>query len=188
MAMRIPTTEPNKLYTVEEFEQLPEFWERYELIDGRLVKKLANIIHGSIARKIMFAYNDFDRAMRIGEVAGADVNVKIEEHWDPAPDVSFWRASRRPLRVKGSAPYPDLCAEIWSGSDLRTKMNQTIARRKIARYLAAGVEIVWAINPDTKMVEVHRLDQQPQILGISDELDGENVIPGFKMAVKDLFE
>ena len=54
----------------------------------------------------------------------------------------------------------------------------------------AGMALVWAINPVLKSVEVFRPGQSNpvQILGINDELGGEEVIPGFKLTVKTLFD
>jgi len=189
MAMRLPTAEPEKLYTVEEFELMPEFNDNYELIDGRLIKRVGNFINGQIAIAFVTAYVRFDPTKKIGYITIADVNVKLDKEHAPAPDISFWKASNRPPRIKGAAPRPDFCAEIWSDSDLRTKMNQTNARAKIARYLDAGVQLVWAINPDKQIVEVHRPGQTaPEVLDINGELSGEDVIPGFKMAVRELFD
>jgi hypothetical protein len=39
MAVRARVQDYERLYTAEEFEQLPEFGEDYDLIDGRLVKR-----------------------------------------------------------------------------------------------------------------------------------------------------
>jgi len=189
MAMQLPIVEPEKLYTVEEFELMPEFNDNYELIDGRLFKKVGNIINGRIAVQILFAYMIFDRAKVIGEMVIADVNVKIARKYSPAPDISFWKAANRPPKAKGAAPRPDMCVEIWSDSDLNTKKKREKAHEKIAEYIKAGVELVWAINPDNQTVEIHRPGQTgPEILDITGELNGEAVIPGFKMPVKALFE
>ncbi len=39
MALPIGKIDLERIYTVEEYELLPEFGERYELIDGKLVKE-----------------------------------------------------------------------------------------------------------------------------------------------------
>ncbi len=60
---------------------------------------------------------------------------------------------------------------------------------KVERYLAAGTRLVWIINPRGKYVLVHRKgESKPQVLGLEDSFDGEEIIPGFKLAVKRLFE
>jgi len=189
MAVGARVIKAEQLYTVEQFEQMPEFSENFELIEGRIVPKVASFIHNKIALNILFAYHDFDRQKAIGDVGGGDLNVKIRDDYAPAPDVSFWKAINRPPRTKGVAPRPDLAVEIWSDSDLNTKKKREEARDKIAEYLKAGVELAWAINPDNQTVEVHRLGQPtPEVLDITGELSGEGVIPGFTLAVSKLFE
>jgi Uma2 family endonuclease len=47
--------------------------------------------------------------------------------------------------------------------------------------------VVWVVNPDAQRVTVHRPDAPPKTHGINDTLDGGNVLPGFTLAVKDIF-
>jgi len=187
MAMRLPTAEPEKLYTVEEFEKLPEFWERYELIAGKVrAKPVANFEHGNISSNLVFFYRLFDPNREIGVMLSGEITVKIGPKDSPIPDVSFWTKSRIPAKTPGAAPRPDIAVEVWSPKDLK---NPGDARRKVARYLDAGVLIVWVVNPKLKGVEVHRPGQTgPELLDSTGELSGENVIPGFKMPVRKLFE
>jgi hypothetical protein len=60
---------------------------------------------------------------------------------------------------------------------------------KALRYLGGGSRLVWVVWPDAQQVDVwHSGDRQPSItLGISDSLDGEDVLPGFSHPVADLF-
>jgi Uma2 family endonuclease len=52
-----------------------------------------------------------------------------------------------------------------------------------------GVGLIWAINPQKQEVEVYHLDQAKpfRVLYNQDELDGEAVIPGFKLRISKLF-
>lgn len=56
-------------------------------------------------------------------------------------------------------------------------------------YLKAGTRIVWGINPITQEVEVYHQGQSTPaiVLKINDELDGEDVVTGFKIEVAKLF-
>ncbi len=190
MAIEARAIKAEQFYTVEQFEQMPEFSGGFELIDGKVIAKpMTTIQHGRIARRIINSYYDFDRDEKIGEVVAGDVNVRLANDYAPAPDISFWKAENRPKDGAGAAPRPDLAIEIWSDSDLNTKKKREEARAKLARYFDAGVLLVWAINPDNQTVEIHRPDQTtPEVLDINAELSGENVIPGFKFAINKLFE
>jgi Uma2 family endonuclease len=68
--------------------------------------------------------------------------------------------------------------------------NNTLAemQRKIDDYLAAGVRVVWLVDPIHRTVTAHRREQQPQVFGEADTLTIEDVIPGFQMAVRDVFQ
>jgi Uma2 family endonuclease len=184
------TIDLTRTYTADEFEKLPEFNENYELVDGRLVKKpMPGYEHSWIAGVIMRAVWSFDPGMKLG-IMLAEANTKLSPKNVSQPDLSYWTAARRPSpRTKGAGPRPDLAVEIWSPGDLDTQQNLAEARAKILRYLAAGVPLVWAINPKEKIVEVYRTGQlEPEILDLENTLDGEGIIPGFKLPIIELFE
>jgi Uma2 family endonuclease len=58
---------------------------------------------------------------------------------------------------------------------------------KVEQWLAAGARIVWVLNPRQRSVKVHREGQPVRILSIEDALDGEEVVPGFRYPIADLF-
>jgi len=79
---------------------------------------------------------------------------------------------------------PDLAVEVVSKND---KIYE--ADDKVKQYQAAGVSLIWIVRPRLKVVEVYRLPEGPiaRILGLEDELNGENILPGFKLLVSKLF-
>jgi Uma2 family endonuclease len=101
------------------------------------------------------------------------------------PDVALVRAERLPPpheRIGAMPVIPDLAVEIVSPSDRITKV-----RDKIRRYLEAGVPLIWLIEPRRRQVTVYRPGQPEHVLGMADELDGGEVLPGFRLAVAELF-
>ncbi len=189
-ARNIVARPQDQLYTAQDFELMPQFNEGYELVDGRLLlKDMPNPEHSLIARIVTRAYDRFDPNEQSGRML-QEISVKLNVKNTPAPDVAFWKADRKPSRSQTAADPPDLAIEIWSPHDLDTTKRQQAARDKVRRYLEAGVPLVWAINPANQTVEVYRLGQpQPaQVLSINDALDGENLIPGFRLELKLLFE
>ena len=54
-------------------------------------------------------------------------------------------------------------------------------------YLRAGVRVVWVVNPQTRVVRVHRADGTSAWLTEGDELSGDDVLPGFHCRVSALF-
>lgn len=193
MAQPATTLESQRLYSLEEFEslELPANGNKYELIDGELhVSPPAGYGHGLIGTRIVRRITLFDPEGKLGQFLQA-TRFQVAPGFGPAPDVAFIMAVNLPADTRGAVPVkPDLAVEVWSPGDLDTKHHREEARAKIRRYQVAGVPIVWAINPPTRTVEVYHPGQvgPVQVLGIGDELSGEDVIPGFTMAVKALFE
>jgi Uma2 family endonuclease len=181
-----------KLYTADEFEQMPEFHGRYELIEGRIIEKpMPMDEHSLIAVTFTDAYKDFDPKKRKG-IMLAELSVKLNIKNTPTPDVGFWIYERKPGRTGKAAVTPDLAIEIWSEHDWETQQRMKTAREKCERYILNGVKLVWAINPKNQTVEVYRPGDdgtvQIETLGMDDVLDSGEVARGFSIPVRRLFE
>jgi len=168
---------------------MTEYHNGYELNDGRLVKKpRPNSEHSYISLRLLRAYYRFDPDEQFG-IMLQEISIAAGEKHRPAPDLAWWRANRKPAPERKSAPLPDLAIEVWSPEDFDTKAGLEAARQKLRNYLEAGVTLAWGINPKNKTVEVYRIGEvKPTILSLSAELDGENVIPSFRLEVSKLFE
>jgi Uma2 family endonuclease len=181
------------IYSLEEFEklELPNDDNKYELINGVLkVAPPPGFQHGKIAANIVWQIILFDPNRKLGLVL-QDSGFKVAPGFAPAPDVAFIMAANIPPTTVRAVPVaPDLAVEVWSPGDLDTAAHRAEARAKIRHYQVAGVALVWAINPPARTVEVYHPNQTGpvQVLGIEDDLSGEQVIPGFIMPVKALFE
>jgi Uma2 family endonuclease len=63
----------------------------------------------------------------------------------------------------------------------------TAVRRKAALYLDHGVRLVWIVLPRQRTVSVLLPGQPERVLHERDELDGGDVIPGFRLPVASIF-
>ncbi len=54
-------------------------------------------------------------------------------------------------------------------------------------YLGAGARLVWVIDPRKRAVIVHRSPSDQTVLSGDDVLDGGDVLPGLRIALRDLF-
>lgn len=179
-------------YTADEFEEMAEFDEGCELIDGRIVKKVSTgDAHGLVCFRIIQQFVIFDPQNEKG-LFWPGTSVKIGPQNMPIPDLLFIVASRVPKKrsKKALRVIPNLAIEVLSPRDYRSQKTLEDWRSKVRMYQVVGVSIVWVINPDDKTVEIYHKGQlEPvQVLGVKDELSGEDVIPGFKLAVNKLFE
>ena len=77
---------------------------------------------------------------------------------------------------------PDLAVEVVSPDDRAAEV-----RAKARDYIAAGVQQVWILGPDEQAITVQSTSST-QELGADDELDGGDLLPGFRVRVADLFQ
>lgn len=102
------------------------------------------------------------------------------------PDVAFVSYARWPTAVVAREPawnvVPDLAIEIVSPTNLAEVID-----RKITDYFQSGVRLVWVFYPDSGRVYVHRSPTQVNIVERTDTLDGGEVLPGFRLAVTELY-
>jgi Uma2 family endonuclease len=59
---------------------------------------------------------------------------------------------------------------------------------KLDDYRAAGTPLIWVIDPDRRTVMVVASDEPVRWVRADEELDGGDVVPGFRCSVIDLSE
>ena len=171
--------------TAADLATLPDDGWRYELIRGELERMPPdNFDHGRYDDNIRFPLSRFVRERNLGRVMG-NVGFTLEIAPDTVlgPDVSFVRADRLPDRGGRAFPTmaPDLAVEVLSPSNMAGEI-----ARKLAIYLAAGVGLVWVVDPASRSVAVYT-PTSSAVLGEGDTLDGGDVLPGFAIPVADIF-
>jgi Uma2 family endonuclease len=77
---------------------------------------------------------------------------------------------------------PDLAVEIISEGNTEGEMNL-----KLDEYFAAGVRLVWYIDPGTRSAQIYTAREQSETIGQSGVLDGRDVLPGFQLVLGELF-
>jgi Uma2 family endonuclease len=104
------------------------------------------------------------------------------------PDVAFVTFQRwpkdRPIPLTDNAwdVVPDLAVEVISPTDLAEEVMQ-----KVVEYFRANVRLVWVIYPQQRLVLVFESLTQVRVLTQADELDGDPVLPGFRLPLVNLF-
>jgi len=190
MSIETKTPDLARTYTPAEFEALPQFDKRFELVEGKLVEKpMAGDEHGRIAERILKKYHRFDLEDKLGQM-WFDTTFDVGTGWMPVPDLGFVKAGRIPPESKKSVKaVPDLVVEVQSPSDLRSQPEREAAIQKIADWRAVGVGLIWAVYPDRRIIEVYRPGQSaPLELNIGQELEGETLIPGFSLRLAEIFK
>jgi len=60
--------------------------------------------------------------------------------------------------------------------------------RKVREYFEAGVRVVWLIDPKKRTARVFSGHDQSVLVRADQALDGGDVLPGFVLPLKDLFD
>ncbi len=159
----------------------------YELVDGRLVEKnmstISTHVSGKIARLLGYHCDSPLIAHIFPEHSYACFKNKPKQM--RRPDVSLILATRITAELfdEGvSTIRPDLVVEVVSPNDLAYDVED-----KIRDYRDAKIPLIWMIYPPNRTVRILRFDGSPSELGPGDELTGEDILPGFRCLVADLF-
>jgi Uma2 family endonuclease len=174
------------LLTIEEFERLPDDGWRVELVRGHVVREPpTGFEHGGVAFRIGSLLVRFVDEHALGEVVGTEAGFILfdEPPTVRAPDIAFVREDRLGFDPKRFAPLaPDLAIEILSPSNTMSEIHD-----KVQDYLDAGSRLVWVVDPASRTVTVYRSRQEIRLLTEDEEIDGADVLPGFRCRVSELF-
>ena len=157
----------------------------YELVDGKLVEKRMSSVASETAGIITGHLFIFVREKPLGKVFPEQTFKCFPDDPDliRRPDIAFVSADRLAgVPPEGHVPIvPDLAIEVVSPNDSVYELD-----RKLADYQAAGVKLVWVVNPEARMIRVHRPDHSVVELHESETISGESVLPGFSAMVTNL--
>lgn len=163
--------------------------DQFELVDGQLVETNMSLESNWIATRIaQLIGNHLDRTP-LGMVFGDGATYQCfpdDLEMVRKPDVSFIRSGRLPpgqFEHGHCRIAPDLAVEVVSPNDLHTDLT-----RKLEDYFSAGVPLVWVVEPELRLVTVYEQGGKSiRQVRSGEELTAGDVLPGFHVAVADLF-
>jgi Uma2 family endonuclease len=182
----------NTIATTEEISSPapePSDLELYEVVGGQIVEKPAMGAFESLLASLLWRW----MAPHVDENQLGRVVSETLFRLDPAlglkrrPDLAFvstqrWPLRRRVPRTEAWEVVPDLAVEFVS----LTNTAEQVAE-KIEEYFRAGVRQVWVVYPGTSKIYLYDTPTSLRILQVGDELDGGSVLPGFRLALEELF-
>jgi Uma2 family endonuclease len=175
--------------SLEEFLKLPETKPASELICGEVVQKpMPDDSHSAIQLFLGALIRTFLLGTQLGKVRSEFRCIfgPPGRQQTFVPDLVYVSYQRRTRPGPGQRFFqraaPDLIVEVLS-------LDQNARRftAKINFYLRHGVRLVWVIDPEDRVITIYRPDADSRDLRPGDVLDGEDVLPGFSVAVSDVF-
>jgi Uma2 family endonuclease len=177
-----------QLITADDLLRMPDDGLRYELVKGRLIPMPpAGNIHGKRTMRLGWRLAQHVEANNLGVVFAAETGFKLASNPDTVRGVDIAFVSQQRVEeagdVEGYWPgAPDLAVEVVSPGDTYTEVEQ-----KVAEYLDAKAKAVWVVNPRRRSITVYRSLSDITILTEQDTLDAQDVVPGFRCRVSEVF-
>lgn len=157
-----------------------------ELVDGVLVGKTMGAEESILASLLGHFLIAFAKKRDLGAVLGEAGFLELQPGLIRAADVSFISWDRLPGArwPKATVPKvsPDLAVEVISKSNTKKEMD-----RKLLEYFGEGVRLVWYVYPKKRAVDVYTSPVDKRRVRHDQTLDGGEVLPGFKLRLKELF-
>ncbi len=171
------------------FVMLPEnAHKHFELIEGVPVEMTSSSQKNTvIAMRIGYFFNVWVIPNDLGYVSGADGGYRLNDNNVYQPDVAFISKTRHAELSGVEFPIaPDIAVEIISPSE-----DSLEVLRKAGRYITTGTQLVWLVYEKEKTIFVCQPGGSSNLdikeYGIQDTLTGGAVLPGFTLAVRDIF-
>ena len=169
-----PTDKPDALYEFVngEWKEIPRMGALAGLLASALVSYLN---HFALPNRKGFAVSEvLFRLAPDGPVRRPDVAYVAYDRWP------------YPSGLTNDPPafdvVPNIAVEVISPTNSGDEIID-----KIRDYFFAGVQLVWVIYPRQRYVYVYTADDKVVILTEKGELDGGNVLPGFRLPLAGLF-
>jgi len=147
----------------------------------------AGHVHGEIALSIGSELRHYVRENRLGKSYAAETGFKLATNPDHvlAADAAFVRKDRTEDIDETSSYWPgapDLAVEVISPSDTHREVAE-----KALDWLEAGTRMVLVVDPSEHTVTLYRSPSSVVVLSEDDTLDGADVVPGWKLPVREIF-
>ena len=175
--------------TIEDLYHVPEDGKA-EIVNGELVPMSpTGDLPGSAALEIVVSLRELARRTNSGRAYGDNVGfiVDLPNRKSFSPDASFYIGPRTGgLFLEGA---PIFAVEVRSKGDYGPRAEREMASKR-ADYFAAGTLVVWDV--DVLKAQVVRkytaeIPDQPTVFGRGEMAEAEPALPGWKIAVDDMF-
>lgn len=164
-----------------------------ELIGGRIVHLMATGFRPHrIAARIFRSLDDYATAAGRGTALTDNMGFAV-------PELPSGRESFSPDAAYYDGPLPDndmdfipgpptLAVEVRSKNDYGPAAEAEMAAKR-ADYFEAGTAVVWDVDPREECVRAYRPEtpDRPATFEKGQVADAEPVVPGWRMAVEDIF-
>ena len=168
--------------------RLPEF---FEVVHGDIIEvppmgfyavEIANLLNAALIR--YYAGNDIGR---VRHEMLFQIPLPGDASRNRRPDVAVVLFDRwpknKPLSLTGNAidVVPNIAVEVISPTDLAEAVTV-----KAMEYLDGGVQLVWQIYPEARILFAHRPGGETRRVRADEDITADDILPGFRVRLADL--
>jgi len=180
---------PKRSATIADLYRLPENCKA-EIVNGEIVLMSPTGFKPNLASsKIWLRLYEYQQAHKTGlavaDNAGFQVNLPHRDSF--SPDAAFYIGANPGMKFFEGAPV--FAVEVRSEGDYGAAADKELAEKR-ADYFAAGTLVVWDVDLLSEdVVRVYRASdsKNPTIYRRGELAEAEPAVPGWRMAVDDLF-
>ena len=159
-----------------------------ELVDGRIVPlSPTRPEHGEVELDLGSELRAWARSSGRGRALAGEVGLYIRRNPDTVRAADLIFISHERYARWESSTYldvaPELVVEVLSPTDRRSDVME-----KISDYFSVGVDRVWVVDSKLKCVLAYRAMTECQQFKVGDVLADEELLPGLRLSVADLFK
>ena len=180
---------PRKRMTIDGFLALPDDGVDRMLLGGEvwdLGPMIKPRLHGEVAAAVVGCLGGWlrGRPAPCGGLYACNTGFRLDEGSIVGVDIAYAApelVARLPPDAEIFEGPPTLAVEVLAPTD---RYGPLAAR--VRKYLQAGV-VVWEVEPEYQLVRVHRPGLPVESFNVTRELVGDPYLPGFRVAVAELF-
>ncbi len=174
-----------KVWIEEELLAIEHPAHKCELVNGEIVMSPVLFFHELVCAAMIRFLGAFVFERMMGYVVVPNAGFWMTNENLRCPDASFVskdRAKRNPRFPKAFFQgAPDLVVEVLSPNDTFESLHE-----KLVEYFESGCLLAWVVNPQDQTVHVYHAAEPSKMLRRGDVIEGEEILPGFSLAVADL--
>jgi Uma2 family endonuclease len=188
----MPAVLETPLMTTEEMLALPANGITRWLVEGQLQEKpmtVRNRTHSRVMARLTYLLEKWLETLILprGQILCGEAGCRLRRNPDTTVGIDVVYVAATLIEQESDDTtlidgVPILVIEILSPSDTIEEISD-----KIDLYQGAGVPLIWIIDPHDRTVTIYRLDAEPELVNVNQELVGDPQLPGFRVAVAEIF-
>lgn len=174
--------------TIEDLEKIDS---KAEIVNGEIVyMPPTGDEPGYAGDEIFVSLREYAKRTGTGRAVGDNkaFKVNLPNRKSFSPDAAFFTGERAGMKFFTGAPI--FAVEVRSEGDYGNRAERMMAQKR-ADYFAAGTIVVWDVDLLSEdIIKVYRANdpENPTVYGRGEFAEAEPAVPGWKIAVDDLFD